>query len=363
MIGRTLDTYIATRFVKTMLAMAVSLYLVIVVVDLVEQLRKASDSAEIALFDLLYLSALKAPVFVDKAFPFACLFAAMVTLSQLNQKMELVVARAAGVSAWQFLAPISIAAVLIGLFTAFIYNPVAILAFERSKDLEVRIFNRGDRSRNAEVAGYWISQEEPEGSSVLNARIARHGGTQLDDVKIIRFDEANRIVERIDARSARYEGDHWLLTDAVSVGDDARPRPSETLTVPTRLSADVLAGVTASPDSVPIWRLRTTAAQALLSGGNPNPYLVQFYGLLALPLFLVAMVLIAATVTLRFVRFGQLGRLILGGVLSGFLLYTVTKIVTSLGSNGIMPPVAAAWSPAIVAILFGTTILLHQEDG
>jgi lipopolysaccharide export system permease protein len=105
------------------------------------------------------------------------------------------------------------------------------------------------------------------------------------------------------------------------------------------------------------------AARALLSGANPNPYFVQFYSLLSLPLFLVAMVLIAASVTLRFVRFGQLGRLILGGILAGFLLYTATRVVTSLGSNGIMPPIVAAWSPAIVAILFGTTILLHQEDG
>ncbi|MCG6858095.1 MAG: LptF/LptG family permease, partial [Salaquimonas sp.] len=138
---------------------------------------------------------------------------------------------------------------------------------------------------------------------------------------------------------------------------------SQTLNIPTKLSRDVLVGVTATPDSVPVWGLRQTAAKALLSGGNPNPYLVQFYSLLALPLFLLAMVLIAATVTLRFVRFGQVGRLIVGGVLSGFLLYTVTNFVTSLGSNGIVPPLIAAWSPAIVAILFGITILLYQEDG
>jgi lipopolysaccharide export system permease protein len=343
--------------------MVVSLYLMIVVIDFVEQLRKASDRADVALFDLLHLSALKAPVFLDKAFPFACLFAAMVTLSQLNQKMELVVARAAGVSAWQFLMPISVAAVLIGLFTAFVYNPAAIVSFEMSKDLEVRIFNGADRSMNSEIAGYWIGQEEPDGSSIINARIARDGGKMLDDVKIIRFNRLNEIVERIDAATAAYEGNHWLLTKVISVGEDSRPRFNETLEVPTRLSPEVLAGVTASADSVPIWDLRKMAGQAMLSGGNPNPYLVQFYGLLSLPMFLVAMVLIAASVTLRFVRFGQLGRLILGGVLAGFLLYTVTKIVTSLGSNGVMPPIAAAWSPAIVAILFGTTILLHQEDG
>jgi len=99
------------------------------------------------------------------------------------------------------------------------------------------------------------------------------------------------------------------------------------------------------------------------AGGNHLPYLVQFHTLLATPVFLIAMVLIAASVSLQFVRFGQAGKMILGGILSGFVLYTITSLITSLGSNGIVPPAVAAWSPACVAILFGMSILLHQEDG
>ena len=81
------------------------------------------------------------------------------------------------------------------------------------------------------------------------------------------------------------------------------------------------------------------------------------------PAFLIAMVIIAASVSLRFVRSGQAGRLILGGILSGFVLYAAARLVTSLGSNGIVPPFVAAWSPSLVAILFGMSILLYQEDG
>jgi lipopolysaccharide export system permease protein len=133
--------------------------------------------------------------------------------------------------------------------------------------------------------------------------------------------------------------------------------------IDSRLSEDILAGVTASPESVPFWQLPETARKAQLAGGSPDRYYTQFYNLLALPIFLVAMVLIAATVSLRFVRFGQVGRMILGGILAGFVLYTVTKLANSLGSNGIVPPIVAAWSPSVVAIAFGISILLHQEDG
>ncbi|MCG6857701.1 MAG: LptF/LptG family permease, partial [Salaquimonas sp.] len=243
MIGRTLGSYFALRFAKTMLAMMISLILIIIMVDFVEQVRKAAESSSISMLDLFRLSALKAPIFVDKAFPFACLFAAMITLTQLNNKLELVVVRASGVSAWQFLMPIGGAAMIIGLLVSLVYNPVAILSFEASKNAEVEIFNRKQRARNAEIAGYWIRQDEPDGSSIINARIAREQGALLDDVKVIRFDDGGRIAERIDAASATYEGDHWRLDNAVSVGRDGRAVHSQTLNIPTKLSRDVLVGV------------------------------------------------------------------------------------------------------------------------
>jgi lipopolysaccharide export system permease protein len=363
MIGRTLGYYIAWRFTRTVISMMVSLLLFIVLVDFVEQLRKAAEKTDVSTLALLQLSALKAPVFLDKAFPFACLFAAMITLTQLNQKMELVVARAAGISAWQFLMPASMAAIVIGLFAAFIYNPVAVTALEASKALDISIFDKKDRMNRAETSNYWIRQEDSAGSSILNARIARQRGTLLNDVRVLRFDGNGVLYERIEAKQARFENSGWQMTDAIVMGPDGLANRHATYSIDSALSADVLAGVTATPDSVAIWELRATAAKAGLSGSNPGPYLVQFHSLLSLPLFLVAMVLIAATVTLRFVRFGQVGRMILGGIVAGFVLYTVTRLVTSLGSNGIVPPAVAAWSPSIVAIVFGISILLHQEDG
>lgn len=363
MIGRTLGVYIARRFAWTVVTMMVSMLCFIVIVDFVEQLRKAAERPDIPALALLQLSALKAPVFLDKAFPFAALFAAMLTLTQLNQKLELVVARAAGVSAWQFLMPASMAAVVIGIFATFVYNPLAVAAFEKSKDVEASVFSKSDRMNSGRISGYWIRQEDSGGTSVINARLARRQGQLLDDVKILRFGPDDRVYERIDAKSARFVQGGWVLSDVVVTGGDIVAVPHERYRIESNLSEDTLAGVTANPDSLAVWELPAMASKAELSGSNPDPYFVQFHSLLAMPVFLVAMVLIAATVSLRFVRFGQVGRMILGGIVAGFLLYTVTRLVTSLGSNGIVPPALAAWSPSLVAIVFGTSILLHQEDG
>jgi lipopolysaccharide export system permease protein len=84
---------------------------------------------------------------------------------------------------------------------------------------------------------------------------------------------------------------------------------------------------------------------------------------LAQPILLLAMVLIAAIVSLRFSRSKDLGQMILAGIGVGFVLYVITKIARDLGGAGIVPAPLAAWLPAIVATLIGITVLLHLEDG
>ena len=41
----------------------------------------------------------------------------------------------------------------------------------------------------------------------------------------------------------------------------------------------------------------------------------------------------------------------------------LTEIAGDLGGNGIINPVLAAWLPPLVALTFGATALLFQEDG
>lgn len=365
MIGKTLYIYISLRFIKTLFAMVLGLAFLIVTIDFIEQLRRAAHVEDVSLAALYSISLLRAPIFLEKAFPFACLFAAMITLTQLNLKMELVVARAAGVSASHFLLPISITAAIIGVLLATLYNPLAIQAFEYSEDVSARVIHQKTTvNDNSVERGYWIKQQDANGgSSIINATTARRGGQLLDNVSIIRLDSNWNIIERLDAKQAVHNNNEWLLNEVAKTGTSGEIINLGSMKMKTGLTKDELLSVSAKPESIPFWDLRKTAKRVEKSGTNGKPYRVQFHSLLALPLFLLAMVIVAATVCLRFVRFGQVGRMILGGIFFGFVLYTLTSLITALGSNGVVPPALAAWAPGFVATLFGMSVLLHQEDG
>ena len=92
-------------------------------------------------------------------------------------------------------------------------------------------------------------------------------------------------------------------------------------------------------------------------------YRLQFQKLLARPFLLGAVVFLAAAVSLRFFRFGGIQKMILSGVLGGFLLYVLSKVTDDMTTAGLMNPVAAAWFGVSAAGVVGVTALLYQEDG
>ena len=153
------------------------------------------------------------------------------------------------------------------------------------------------------------------------------------------------------------------LEDATVTAPSSNPQLHILYSLPTNLSPNEVKRTFLKLGSVSFWALPGLAAAARRAGVPADRYELQFNVLLSRPILLLAMVLIAANVSLQFSRSRNLGRMIIAGVAVGFMLYVVMKIARDLGSGGIVPPPLAAWLPAIVATLVGATVLLHLEDG
>ena len=142
----------------------------------------------------------------------------------------------------------------------------------------------------------------------------------------------------------------------------------EAITVPTYLLATNLgrtevAQAFVAPETVSFWRLPGLAEQTARAGLDPTAYVLKYQELLARPLMLAAMVLVAACFSLKFFRMGGIEYMVSGGVLAGFMLYVATKVVSDLGGAGFLSASVAGWSPGVVGCMFGVYVLLQQEDG
>ena len=115
MIGQTLGLYFGWRFLVTVAGVFVTVFLLIYTIDFVELMRRAGETPEATTALLAQLALYRTPAVAEQILPFAMLFGAMIALLNLSRRLELVVARAAGISAWQFLTPALLVALAIGV--------------------------------------------------------------------------------------------------------------------------------------------------------------------------------------------------------------------------------------------------------
>jgi lipopolysaccharide export system permease protein len=185
----------------------------------------------------------------------------------------------------------------------------------------------------------------------------------LTSVEVFEFSPAGEFETRIDAASMRLESKRWKLTDVVVSSPNAPTAHAETYYLATDLTPDQVGQALASADTVPFWSLAPTANLASRAGVDPGPYRLRFQELLARPLLLAAMALLAGCFSLRFFRSGGIGLMLSGGAASGFVLYIISKLSSEFGGAGLLSPLAAGWSPAILACVVSGTALLYLEDG
>jgi len=361
MIGATLSVYLAKRFLRTILAIFLTIFCLMFVIGFVELLRRTRDNPDVGTGMVALMSIMRAPHAAESILPFAVLFGAMATFVDLTRKLELVVARAAGVSVWQFLAPPVIVAFLLGVFSVAIYNPLSATLKQRSDQLEFQLFGVAGSTRLDHSV--WLREHSVDGLAIIHAMNATTGLTELDTVSVDVYAPDGSFLERIEAVRGRLQPGAWLLTQVRVTAPGEPTAAYENYLLATDLSPEELAKTTAPPQGVPFWGLPALTESTLAAGLDARGYMLQFQRLLARPLLLVAMVLIAASFSLRFFRFGGIARTLAGGVIAGFVLYILTEVFSDLGGAGTISPSLAAWSPALVGSMLGTLSLLHSEDG
>lgn len=357
---KTFGRYLTARFLRAILSVFGTFFFLIATLDFVELMRRAGNSPTATTPSIIQLALYRAPSVAEQIFPFAVLFGGMFALLNLSRKLELVVARSVGISAWQFLQPAALVAGLVGLVSVGIYNPIAAELKQRAAVLEASLFIRTGQVVGKEI---WIRQRSVDGQAIIRAAAALQDGVGLAQVAFFTFSPDGGFNERIEAKQAVLYRGYWELSEARVTSATEEPQSYSTYLVATTLEPDQVRQSFTPPNSVGFWSMPTVLDRTRKAGLDTTRYELRYESLKARPLLLIAMILVAASVSLRFFRFGGVTKLVVGGVAAGFVLYVATQLSEELGSSGIVNASVAAWLPAVVGTLLGALALLHQEDG
>ncbi len=363
MMTNTLGRYFAGRFVISALGVFASIFVLLVLVDYIEMVRKTSGLASASAITVAETSLFRVPQLLEKMMPFCILIGAMTCYLALSRRLELVVARAAGVSAWQFIAPALASAIVLGILATIAYNPMSANLRELSKRMEAELFGSAPGGGIQDASGFWINQVNSDGQVIINAARSEQQGVRLTGLTLFRFDNDFQFKERIEAREATLEEGRWVFKFARRYSLDGPPVDQDSFTLATSLTPAQVRNSFSTPETVSFWQLPSYIRSSESSGFATAGYRLQYHKLIAQPFLLAAMVMLAASVSLRFFRFGGVQKMVLSGVGAGFLLYVLSKVTEDLSKAELMHPIAAAWLPVFVGGLTGFLALLYQEDG
>ncbi|MEP3630310.1 MAG: LPS export ABC transporter permease LptG [Hyphomicrobiales bacterium] len=359
----TLHCYFAWIFLKAILQIILFISVLVFLIDFTEMLRRTSSLPDVSTSTVMFLSLIRTPSIMQQILPFAVLIGAMGSLFVLSKRLELVVARGAGVSVWQFMLPGFIVAAAFGAFATAVFNPGVGYLNEKARVLEGSVFNRDAKLLTGRESSVWLRKAGRSEDIILGAASALSDGSELIGVTMIRLNKRGGLIQRIDADSAQLDHDQWTLGNATVTGLKSQQKKLDRYFLQLDLTAEEVRDGFSKSTQRSFWSLPELIEKARNADLPTNSYSLQFNTLLAQPFFFMAMMVIAATVSLRFIRSGNISGLVSAGITAGFVLYVMRSLAEDLGSTGVVQPVLAAWLPTLLALVVGFTMLLHQEDG
>ncbi|WP_395647540.1 LPS export ABC transporter permease LptG [Terricaulis sp.] len=359
-----LGRYITARLLTGVAVALVGVVVSILLIDLVEQMRSVGTRTELSILEALRFTLLKTPMLIEQTLPFVMLAGTMMAVIGLNRSSELVSMRAAGVSAWRFLAPAAFLGVVLGVFTITLLNPLGAHLYQSFEAEKANALSQ--YSAQAPRNGIWIRQGDPEGQVVIHADSVDATGVTLTGATFMFFevqDDVLRFTRRMRAQKAELKPGFWQLTDIVEATPGGRPVRHAHLAIPTSLDATELINRFVNPATLSFWRLPGFISEARAAGFAPTRYELKWQNLLAYPLLLATMAGLGATFSLQLQRLGNLARWGSAGVGIGLFLFFYAQLAGAFAITQTVPAAAAAWSAPLAGAFIALAMVAFLEDG
>jgi lipopolysaccharide export system permease protein len=360
---RILDRYVIREFLRTYLIIFFSFAVVFIVIDVVDNLpRLVRNCATTQQATLYYL--LRLPYLVVLTSPVTVLLTGLFMMNALSKHNESIAIRAAGVSIKRAMLPLFGIGLLVSIGIAVMGEYV--LPWAETKKEYVY---------NVQIKG-----EQPD-DQMLKARI-HYQGKQNDfyyfgffdgyknNLKIIdltRVDyKTKEITEHITAGSADWNGSRWIIKDCeirrFRNGQQTLYQyyPETNLSILDVQPQDFIR-IARKTMSLNFWQLKEYIGRIKKLGDNPAREIVDLHMKLAFPLTNLIVIFFFMPIATSNVRSKGRGWVIMLGLVVCFAYLIVVRVIQSLGYNGVIPPVWAAWLPNAVFTLIGFVFLKKAE--
>jgi lipopolysaccharide export system permease protein len=345
------------KIVAVSLIGVVVIYLVVDFIDRIDNFLRARVAFSLVVDYFLF----KIPFIVEQGIPMSVLVGTLITLGVLARNNELTALKAAGVSPFFYASPFILVAFLWSSADFTLAEYVVPWASTRANLIWNAETNR--RPREGGFSQEWIWYK---GDQVLyNIRVLHPRRHTAEGVTIYFFDETFHLVERLEARKARWDGGGWVFTDGIRLlrADDSAYTMDQfqelRLELPQRPSD--FQYLAKAPEEMTLPELTKYVAKIEREGYDATRYRVDLHAKIAFPCTSVVMALLGIGVALYQGKRGGIAMGVAASVALAFVYVIAFHFFLSLGYSRGLPAFLAAWTPNGFFGLAGLLLVAHAR--
>lgn len=372
---QTARRYLAREIYRSTSVVLIALLGLFTFFTLVDELD--SVSARFPLSALFYLQGLSLPTRLYDLLPIGLLIGAILALSGLAQRNELVILRVSGVSGMgllRMLWTVSIPIILGALVLSEFLTPLAEI-----KSSEVNLLMRGRVEGGRLASGYWFKEPTPNGGTrVINVGKLLASGN-VENLSIYEFPDGLTLSVMTQAKSGRFLKGKLEMQDVVETHIDANIKsvladakvtgqPAATVkqlpqqSIDTTLSSERLVARILTPERMSLVALHDYIDYLDRNQLQADRQIVAVWRKMAYPFTLLVMLTIAAPISFMQTRRGGVGAKVFLGILLGTGFFMINQLALNVSLLFNWPPVVTALLPNVGAMILALTAIFLMEN-
>jgi len=350
--------YIVNKFVKILFIVSFIFFLLVLLLNLLEELNFFKDSNESLYYPLL-LNILNAPSVLINIFPFIFLISTQFLLINLIEKNELIILKNFGIDNLKLIAVISIVSFIASVFIiVFFYNFSAKL---KHFYLDIKNSFSTDNKYLAVITdnGIWIKDEFKNNKFIINANLIE--GNILKDVVITQFDYNFSPKKYIYGEIVDVKKNEWVIEKAVIIENNLRTVKDNFL-FQSNFNSEKINTLFSNLTSLTIWELFNLRDEYVSVGYSVKEINLHLQKIYSFPVYLTILTIFASMLMLNVpINKPKIFYLIMGIFISVLIFY-INHFSSLLGENNKLPVILSVWLPhVIVSILTGIGMVRINE--
>ena len=359
---KELDKYFFKKYFFNFFYISFFSISIIFLVEFVELLRRTSETTNITLISVFYLALLKLTESIGFIIPIVFFITTGATCTLLSKHHEMVVIQNAGLKSFRILYPFIFFSIIFSIIYLSFLNPYFSHATNSYQKKEQEIF-RGKLSKaTISKSGIWLRQGSNKNKIVIRAANFIPAESLFKDATFYIYTKSNNFTERIDAKIAKLEKNFWIMKDVIINKPNKKVVKIDEYTLKTNLSIKKIENSFLDPESLSVWKIPGFIELLKESGFSPTKHQMYFFKTIFLPFYLIGLILIAGSFTIKYAKTKTENFILIVTVLvTGFLIHALSETIYSLGIANKLDIWVASLSPSFITIWIGVYFCIHFE--